>query len=85
MSKLQEYYKSLCDTFGVSCGAWDMIHLHFSPSMFCEDNRPTLIAEWLIWKDFVQSAKECNVPYYVGIDTFLKEYEYAVMSRVKLD
>lgn len=85
MSEFQEYYKSLCETFGVYKGGWDMIHLHFSPSMFCEENRPTLIAEWLIWNAFVKTAKEHNVPYYIGIDTFLKEYEKAVMSRVRLN
>lgn len=39
-----------------------------------------LIAEYLVWEDFVEDAKKFNVPYYMGIDSFLKEYKNAVYS-----
>lgn len=38
------------------------------------------MAEYLVWEDFVEDAKKFNVPYYMGIDNFLKEYKNAVYS-----
>ena len=86
MSEFEEYYDNLCKAFGVyHSRSWDDLHLHFSPHVFCEANRPIFIAEYLVWKDFVEIAKEHNIPYYWGIDKFLEEYKSAVENRVRLD
>lgn len=84
-SELKAIYDHLAEAFGVYCGGWDMIHLRFSPSMYCPDNRLSLTAEYLTWKWFVQCAKQYNVVYYWGIDKFLEEYSSAIESRVQLD
>lgn len=84
-AELEEDYHHLCEAFGVTKGGWDMIHLHFSPSMFCPENRLSLIGEYLTWKYFVEHAKKYGVIYYWGIDKFLEEYKRAVESRVNLD
>nr|UVX74766.1 MAG: hypothetical protein [Bacteriophage sp.] len=47
---------------------------------FAQIFRKSLIAEYLVWEDFVEDAKKFNVPYYMGIDSFLKEYKNAVYS-----
>lgn len=46
----------------------------------CEANRKSLIAEYLMWEEFVEDAKKLGVVYYYGIDLFLKEYKNAVYS-----
>lgn len=83
--QLKEDYKRLVEMFGVKGRTWDMIHLNYSSLIFCKENRLSLITEYLIWKDFVDNAKKHDVPYYIGIDKFLKKYENAVMSRINLD
>ena len=83
--QLNEDYERLVEMFGVRGSMWDMIHLNYSSLIFCKENRLSLITEYLIWKDFVDNAKKHDVPYYIGIDKFLKEYKDAVMSRINLD
>ena len=82
-------YDALCVAFGVYSGAWSMIHEHYSPSMFCIENRHSLIGEYLVWEEFV---RECNkyqeitgerIPFYFGILTFLEEYQRAVFNCLK--
>lgn len=73
-------YEHLCEVFGVNNRGWDDIHLYFSPSMFCAENRISLVGEYLVWINFVRQAKRFDVPYYWGIDAFLREYKKAVES-----
>lgn len=82
--ELEEEYEHLKALFGLNRG-WDQIHLNFSPWMFCPANQRSLIAEYLIWEEFVERAKEYNLSYYRGIDKFLKEYKEAVYNRVHID
>lgn len=82
--ELIEEYKHLKAIFGLN-RSWDQIHLNYSHYMFCPANQRALIAEYLIWEEFVAHAKKHNVPYYMGIDKFLKEYKEAVYSRVHID
>lgn len=87
ITPFQEYaemYIHLFKAFGVGSRSWDEIHCHYSSYMYCEANRLNITGEYLVWKDFVEHAKQFDVPYYCGIDTFLREYEKAVMNRVKL-
>ena len=81
---LMERYEHLAEAFGIYSRMWDMIHMNFSPSMFCEANRASLIGEYLVWKDFVEQAKKYNVPYFYGINEFLEEYKTAVESCLKI-
>ena len=71
-------YEALCTVFGVDFRSWDDLHLRFSRYTFCPENRLSLVAEYLMWQDFVARAKELDVPYYQGIDTFLEVYREAV-------
>ena len=73
-----EMYHHLKEAFGVTCSGWSMIHEHYSPSMFCRENRLNIVGEYLVWKDFVEHAKKFDIVYYAGIDTFLAEYQKAV-------
>ena len=82
---LAEEYSHLLALFGVESRGWDEIHLNFSHYIFCPANQRNLIAEYLIWEEFVERAKKYNFVYYWGIDKFLKEYKNAVYSRVKID
>lgn len=77
-----EMYAHLYDAFGVGSNGWSMIHEHYSPAMFCFENRLNIVGEYLVWKDFVVHAKMFDVPYYTGIDTFLEEYKDAVARCV---
>ena len=81
----EEMYKHLCEAFGVNNNGWDMIHRRYSPSMFCKENRLNIVGEYLVWKDFVEHAKNFDVTYYCGIDDFLAEYKNAVERCVNLD
>ena len=81
VTPLEEYtemYYHLRDAFGITSSGWSMIHEQYSPSMFCRENRLNIVGEYLVWKDFVEHAKKFDVPYYVGINTFLAEYQRAV-------
>lgn len=83
--ELETMYKSLCCAFSIDGRGWDMIHLRYSPYAFCKENRLALIGEYLVWQKFVENAKKYDIPYYIGIDTFLAEYKDAVLGRVNLD
>lgn len=77
---VEERYNLLLELYGVQSCGWSMLHERFNRHVFCPDNRKLLIAEYLVWEDFVEDAKKFNVPYYMGIDNFLKEYKNAVYS-----
>lgn len=77
-----EMYKNLFNAFEVGNYGWSQIHEHYSPSMFCKENRLNIVGEYLVWYDFVQHAKKFDVPYYIGIDSFLEEYHDAVKRIV---
>lgn len=82
--ELEEEYQQLKAIFGIGRG-WDQIHLNYSRYVFCPANQRSLIAEYLIWEDFVERAKKHDVHYYIGIDKFLEEYKRAVYLRVHID
>lgn len=77
---VEERYNLLFELYGVQSRGWSMLHEQFNKYVFCSDNRNSLIVEYLVWEDFVEDAKRFNVPYYMGIDNFLKEYKNAVCS-----
>lgn len=88
MNRRQEFkniYFHLKKAFGVDSPGWDMIHRHYSPYMFCPENRLDIISEYLTWKSIVPYLKKYNIVYYCGIDEFLDEYKNAIESRVNLD
>ena len=83
--ELKQTYSNLASAFGIYSRGWSEIHERYSPSMFCKENRLAIIGEYLVWKDFVEYAKQHNVVYYIGIDIFLEEYKTAVLNRVNFD
>lgn len=82
---LQKTYYAMYDLYEVEYSGWDDIHCTYSPSMFCQKNRRSLISEYLAWEEWVEKAKPLGIVYYHGIDEFLEEYKDAVHSRVTLD
>lgn len=84
-TELKDTYFHLKKAFGVENWGWSQIHEHYSPSIFCKENRLNIIGEYLVWKDFVEDAKKYDIPYYLGIDTFLEEYKKAVESRINFN
>lgn len=88
MNRRQEFkdmYYHFKKAFGVDSPGWDTIHRHYSPYMFCPENRLDIISEYLTWKSIVPYLKKYNIVYYCGIDDFLNEYKNAIESRVNLD
>lgn len=77
LCKLKNQLKEL---YGIQSSGWSMLHERFNRYVFCEANRKSLIAEYLMWEEFVEDAKKLGVIYYYGIDLFLKEYKNAVYS-----
>lgn len=82
--ELKREYDALCVLFGVGSGCWTMLYEKFSPFVFCDANKKDIIAEYLMWENFVERAKEVNFVYYFGIDTFLHEYKKAVYSCLSI-
>lgn len=83
--ELTEEYITLCKLYDPFNRCWRMMHYNFSSTVFCKENRASLIAEYLTWQDFVKRANEVGFIYYRGIDTFLNEYKNAIESRINLD
>ena len=81
--EVEAEYKQLKKLYGLIPASWDMLHTYYSHYAFCPANRKSFISEYLAWEDFVERAKKYDVPYYSGIDTFLKEYKEAVYSCLK--
>ena len=78
--EIKEEYEQLKKLYGLNSSCWDMLHTNYSRYAFCPENRKSFISEYLIWENFVKRAKKYGVHYYIGIDTFLKEYKNAVYS-----
>lgn len=84
LEQLEEEYEHLKELFGIGSSCWNMLHKRCSSYVFCEENRGSLIAEYLILEDFASRAKKEGFVYYYGIDVFLKEYKKAVYDRLNL-
>lgn len=82
--ELEKEYNALCTAFGVRSVAWSILYQNFSPFIFCDANKKSIIAEYLIWEDFVKRAKEVDFAYYCKIDDFLREYRNAVYNCLNL-
>ena len=82
--EFKDMYFHFKKAFGVDSPSWDMIHRHYSPYMFCPENRLNLTSEYLTWKWIVPYLKKYDIVYYCGIDDFLSEYKGAVEHCVKL-
>lgn len=85
IKQLKEEYRLMFELYGVKSGLWSMLHENYSSIAFCPENRKTFIQEYLAWENFVSRAREYDVPYYMGIDEFLKEYKKAVYNCLNLD
>lgn len=77
---VERQYELLKELYGIQSSGWSMLHERFNRYVFCEANRKSLIAEYLMWEEFVEDAKKFGVVYYYRIDLFLKEYKNAVYS-----
>ena len=79
-------YKALYNAFGIGHSCWDQLYLNFSPYVFCIDNRPSIIGQYLVLEDFVKRVKRDDPAfvYYWGIDKFLEVYKDAVYNNLKI-
>lgn len=55
LCKLKNQLKEL---YGIQSSGWSMLHERFNRYVFCEANRKSLIAEYLMWEEFVEDAKK---------------------------
>lgn len=76
--ELKARYKMALELFGVNGRLWSMLYCQYSPSVFCMENRKSIISEYLFWEEFVQELQAQGIVYYYGIDDFLKSYKKAV-------
>lgn len=72
------------DAFGIGTTGWNMLYTKFNSSVFCDDNKASIIGQYLTWYDFTEMLRQNNIIYYWGIDAFLKEYKNAVQSCLKI-
>lgn len=84
LERLEREYDILCELFNIYCRVWPMLHESFSSYVFCDANKKSFIAEYLMWEDFVERAKKVNFVYYYGIDDFLREYKNAVYKCLNI-
>lgn len=83
--QLKDIYDEAKERFGVHSSLWSMSHLTFSPYTFGGVNKKELIFEYLFWESLIPQMKDENLPYYQGIDSFLKEYKKAVYNSLNMD
>ena len=86
MSKeqLKQEYKLLAEYYGIYSSIWDQIHTECNRYSFCKENRKLLISEYLIWEELTERLRKHQIPYYMGIDTFLEEYKEAVYNCLNI-
>lgn len=80
---MEKEYQLFCQLFGVGSRCWSIVHLNYSYQMFCPKNKKDIIAEYLIWEEFVERAKKKGFIYYFGIDRFLEQYKLPVYKCLK--
>ena len=57
---VERQYELLKELYGIQSSGWSMLHERFNRYVFCEANRKSLIAEYLMWEEFVEDAN--NLP-----------------------
>ena len=82
--QLKQGYKLLAEYYGIYSSIWDKIHTRYDKYSFCKENRKSLIAEYLTWEELTERLRKYQIPYYIGIDTFLEEYKDAVYNCINI-
>ena len=77
---VERQYELLKELYGIQSSGWSMLHERFNRYVFCEANRKSLIAEYLMWEE---DAKKLGVVYYYGIDLFLKECSLFLFNWIR--
>lgn len=80
---LKARYDLAVEFFGVKSRLWSSLYMFYSPSVFCKENRKSIISEYLFWEEFTLELREAGIVYYCGIDGFLETYRKAVYSCLK--
>lgn len=83
MNDLKTRYKLAVEFYGVKSRLWSSLYMFYSPSVFCKENRKSIISEYLFWEEFTQELKAAGIIYYYGIDGFLEAYKKAVYGCLK--
>ena len=82
--QLKQEYKLLAEYYGIYSSIWDQIHTECNRYSFCKENKKILIAEYLTWEELTERLRKHQIPYYMGIDTFLEEYKEAVYKCLNI-
>lgn len=82
--QLNQEYKLLAEYYGIYSSIWDQIHTRYNRYSFCKENKKSLIAEYLTWEELTERLRKYQIPYYIGIDTFLEEYKEAVYNCINI-
>ena len=82
--QLNQEYKLLAEYYGIYSSIWDQIHTRYNRYSFCKENRKSLIAEYLTWEELTERLRKHQIPYYIGIDTFLEKYKDAVYNCINI-
>lgn len=82
--QLNQEYKLLAEYYGIYSSIWDQIHTRYNRYSFCKENKKILIAEYLAWEELTERLRKHQIPYYIGIDTFLEEYKEAVYNCINI-
>jgi hypothetical protein len=69
---VERQYELLKEFYGIQSSGWSMLHERFNRYVFCEANRKSLIAEYLMWEEFVEDAKKLGWSIIMGLTYFLK-------------
>lgn len=83
--QLKKEYQQMADAFGIGTSGWNMLYTKFNSSVFCDDNKASIIGQYLTWYDFTKMLRENDIIYYYGIDEFLSAYKDAVQSCLKIE
>ena len=80
---LEQEYDQLYDLYKLDSPLWDYSHMTFNWYYF-NNNKKSVIAEYLTWEDFTNRAQKSKTPYFYGIDVFLEKYKEAVYECLNL-
>lgn len=52
---VERQYELLKELYGIQSSGWSMLHERFNRYVFCEANRKSLIAEYLMWEEMLRN------------------------------
>lgn len=56
--QLKKEYQQMADAFGIGTSGWNMLYTKFNSSVFCDDNKASIIGQYLTWYDFTKCSEK---------------------------